>query len=322
MPHVKIDAPKDEREFDEQAYLRFNPDVAAAILAGRLTSGWHHYCQCGRSEGRSTKTKKLDELNAMRMIKMMRVEPLLKKELPYELRGSKFDFLTAELRSETHIVHTNAVSANPYDSVTERLIEKNPGRLILDCGAGFRPVYYDNVVNYEIVDYDTTDVIGVGEYLPFKNESFDAVLSHAVLEHVRDPFKCAEEITRVLKPGGTLLCSVPFLQPLHGYPHHYFNMTGQGLRRLFEDRLTIEQQTVPNYLTPIWWLTWALSSWVGGLSSEAQHEFKKMRIGDLLGAPASYQSENWVRELSEEKNFELAAGTFIQARKEGSRRMA
>ena len=88
----------------------------------------------------------------------------------------------------------------------------------------------DNVVNYEIVDYDTTDVIGLGDTLPFNDCVFDAVISIAVLEHVRYPFACAAEIVRVLKRGGELECSVPFLQPLHGYPHHYYNMTSQGLR--------------------------------------------------------------------------------------------
>jgi hypothetical protein len=94
-------------------------------------------------------------------------------------------------------------------------------------------------------------------------------------------------------------------------------MTGQGLRRLFEDHLSIEKQTVPSYLTPVWWLTWALSSWVAGLDSTAEQEFKNMRVGDLLASPASYAERSWVRDLPEGKNFELAAGTFIQARKVG-----
>jgi len=87
--------------------------------------------------------------------------------------------------------------------------------LVLDCGAGFRDMYYPNVVNYEIVAYPTTDVLGVGEELPFKDNSFDVVISVAVLEHVRYPWRCADEIARVLKSGGTLVAMVPFLQPLH-----------------------------------------------------------------------------------------------------------
>jgi SAM-dependent methyltransferase len=313
MAYIRLDDPADEKFFDEQAYLRANPDVAAAVLAGAFSNGLQHFNLHGRTEGR--RAWSMVSLDAIRAGKMQKIQPLLRLDLAHQRNGLKFDFLTDALRSETRIIDTNAVSANPYDPVSESLITNNPNDLILDCGAGRRPIYYDNVVNYEIVDYDTTDVVGVGEYLPFKDESFDAVLSHAVLEHVRDPFRCAEEIARVLKPGGTLLCSVPFLQPLHGYPHHYFNMTGQGLRRLFEDRLTIESQTVPNYLTPIWWLTWALSAWLGGLDAAAEEEFKNMRIGDLIGPPSAYLDRRWVRDLPEAKNFELAAGTFIQARK-------
>lgn len=55
----------------------------------------------------------------------------------------------------------------------------------MDCGAGCRSDYYENVINYEIVSYDSTDVVGVGESLPFEDETFDAVLSCAVLEHVK-----------------------------------------------------------------------------------------------------------------------------------------
>jgi len=36
-----------------------------------------------------------------------------------------------------------------------------------DAGACKKRAYYDNVVNLEIVPYDTTDVLGVGEVLPF-----------------------------------------------------------------------------------------------------------------------------------------------------------
>ena len=84
---------------------------------------------------------------------------------------------------------------------TTETIHRLQDGLILDCGAGRRPIYYSNVVNFEIVAYDTTDVRGVGESLPFETDSFDAVFSFAVLEHVKDPFRCASEICRVLKPG-------------------------------------------------------------------------------------------------------------------------
>ncbi|MCC5634333.1 methyltransferase domain-containing protein [Nostoc sp. CHAB 5844] len=40
--------------------------------------------------------------------------------------------------------------------------------------------------------------------LPFADESFDAVFSHALFEHLQDPAKALQEILRVLKPGGII----------------------------------------------------------------------------------------------------------------------
>jgi SAM-dependent methyltransferase len=249
---------------------------------------------------------------------MDRIHSLLRWDLPFTkdlASGGKVNFLTQSLRDETRIVDTDNVSSWPYDAQIVALLEEFAGGIILDCGAGRRQVYYENVVNYEIVDYDTTDVIGVGEHLPFHDNSFDAILSLAVLEHVRDPFQCANEISRVLKPGGKLFCTMPFLQPLHGYPHHYFNATHQGLRCLFEDRLDIEKVSVPFGLHPIFALQWIAQSWANGLMDKAKQEFLDMRIGEVLADPASQADKPFVAELSEAKVFELACGNLIEARK-------
>jgi SAM-dependent methyltransferase len=53
-----------------------------------------------------------------------------------------------------------------------------------------------------------------GENLPFPDGSFDFILSHEVLEHVQDDRKCAEEMVRVLVPGGRMALFVPN----RGYP--------------------------------------------------------------------------------------------------------
>lgn len=45
--------------------------------------------------------------------------------------------------------------------------------------------------------------------LPFKDRSFDNIILSEVLEHLDDEEKCLKEIYRVLKPGGTLMISVP-----------------------------------------------------------------------------------------------------------------
>lgn len=57
-------------------------------------------------------------------------------------------------------------------------------------------------------------VVSVGEFLPFRSESFDVVSSNMVLEHLADPFHVFSEIRRVLKPGGVFI----FVTPNRSHP--------------------------------------------------------------------------------------------------------
>jgi len=72
-------------------------------------------------------------------------------------------------------------------------------------------------------------VFADGAALPFADASFDTVLLLEVLEHVADARAVLAEIARVLKTGGVLLLSVPFLYPLHDAPHDYRRFTAPGL---------------------------------------------------------------------------------------------
>lgn len=301
-----------DQNFDEKAYLLANPDVADAVRNGVLESGRTHFQTYGKNENRKIGFSSSIISEAKRR-KLEKITPLLRTDMHYVETPTCYDFLSEELRSKFNIIDTNAVSSNGYDAYAIDLINKNEDGLVLDCGAGKRPVYFDNVVNFEIADYDTTDVRGVGEVLPFIDKAFDAVLSIAVLEHVKDPFLCAREIARVLKPGGSLMCCVPFLQPLHGYPHHYYNMTAQGLENLFVDYLAIDKITTYQSVYPIWSLTWILQSWAAGLQGNTREDFMRMRIADFMGNADSYLNKPFVKELSIEKNLELASATVLFA---------
>lgn len=50
---------------------------------------------------------------------------------------------------------------------------------------------------------------GIGEKLPFEDNSFDFITSYQTLEHVQDVEKCLYEMFRVLKPGGRLWLQAP-----------------------------------------------------------------------------------------------------------------
>jgi SAM-dependent methyltransferase len=299
--------------FDEALYLRSNPDVAAAVANGRLKSGRQHFDTFGEKEGRRIDFSR--DIAPLRKQKMARLAPHLRHDLPMVKKGDKLDYLSEELRRISGIEETTAVSSHGYDGNGMALVNRYADGLVLDCGAGSRDIYFENVVNFEIVDYASTDVLGVGEELPFKDGTFDAIISVAVLEHVKDPFRCAREIVRVLKPGGELYCAVPFLQPLHGYPHHYYNMSHQGLKALFDHSLTITGQDVLASTGPIWSLTWFLQRWSAQLPDRARETFLGKTVADLIHHPHEFLAEPWVTDLPKEAQFELASATVVFATK-------
>jgi ubiquinone/menaquinone biosynthesis C-methylase UbiE len=60
---------------------------------------------------------------------------------------------------------------------------------------------------------------GVGENLPFNDESFDIISTYQTLEHVQSHQKCFDEFKRVLKPGGALFIQCPDYNSF--YEGHY-----------------------------------------------------------------------------------------------------
>lgn len=78
----------------------------------------------------------------------------------------------------------------------------------------------------DIVDFD-------GQHIPFPDASFDHLLCTEVLEHAEQPEALVAEMLRVLKPGGTLLATIPFAARVHHAPHDYHRFTRFRLARLF-----------------------------------------------------------------------------------------
>jgi len=224
------------------------------------------------------------------------------------------NLLTPALAEASHLRPTANISAHNYDPIALEIIDRvnAKGGKVLDCGAGLRSGHNAAVINLEIVDYPTTDVIGVGESLPFKDGSFDAAFSLAVLEHVADPFTCAHEIARVLKPGGSLYCVVPFLQPEHGYPNHFYNMTRQGVANLFSRELIVDRHFVPASGLPIWGLHSILTQYRAHLKEPLRERFNHMTVADLLAKPpVELLQEELVTALDEEGNWILACTTAL-----------
>ena len=71
----------------------------------------------------------------------------------------------------------------------------------------------------------------LNQALPFDSSSFDTVILSDVLEHLFEPAALWKEMSRILRPNGTVICSVPFFYWLHETPHDYFRYTEFALRR-------------------------------------------------------------------------------------------
>jgi SAM-dependent methyltransferase len=71
--------------------------------------------------------------------------------------------------------------------------------------------------------------------------SYDAVISFNLLEHLHSPQLAAQAIRRVLKPGGFLLLSTPFIHPYHGGScPDYYRFSRDGLKYLYRDFSHVE----------------------------------------------------------------------------------
>lgn len=123
-----------------------------------------------------------------------------------------------------------------WDSINES--SKYAKGKLLDIGCGDKPYYQifsKKVDSYVGLDLYGGDVVGSALKLPFKNNSFDTILSTQVIEHVNDPQVMVKEIHRVLKKNSCVILTAPLFWCLHEEPNDYFRFSKYSLSKLFKD---------------------------------------------------------------------------------------
>jgi uncharacterized protein YbaR (Trm112 family) len=216
-------------------------------------------------------------------------------------------------------------STHPYSPSSEALIHKFDTGLILDLGAGGKHIERPNVIQVDVFRFPMVDVVASADALPFRADSFDAVISQAVFEHLQYPEAAAAEIWRTLKPNGIAKIDTAFLQPEHAYPHHYFNATEAGLKHWFRD-FDLQSSGVEAYQHPKWALVWFLSVYFAGLHDEDRRTLEALSLGDCI-AILSRASKGETQEpdlpflhaldgLIPDSIRKLAAGVSVQAVKQ------
>ena len=140
---------------------------------------------------------------------------------------------------------------NPFYIIRRALLKKVSeyapqlsGKL-LDFGCGSKPYQFlfTNTSEYIGLDYEgeghshvneKVDVYYDGEKIPFANESFDSVFTSEVFEHVFNIDEILPEICRVMKKGGKILITCPFVWHEHEVPVDYARYTQFALKHLLE----------------------------------------------------------------------------------------
>ncbi|MBI5787565.1 MAG: class I SAM-dependent methyltransferase [Candidatus Schekmanbacteria bacterium] len=91
-------------------------------------------------------------------------------------------------------------------------------------------------VEYVNLDEKTApDYLCDAEHIPVEDDVFDGVVCSELMEHVLNPKAVLAEAYRVLKPGGTLLLSSPFLFRIHADPYDYARYTDFFYQTALED---------------------------------------------------------------------------------------
>lgn len=99
-----------------------------------------------------------------------------------------------------------------------------------------RRQFYKNCVGLDMTAGDSVDIVhDLERPLPDRVGQFDHIDCCSVMEHVQRPWLMAENMEKALKPGGTLLLSVPFVWRVHGYPSDYWRMTQNTLPVIFKN---------------------------------------------------------------------------------------
>lgn len=113
---------------------------------------------------------------------------------------------------------------------------------VLDVGCGHQPYRslfasapgVDRYIGLDLppTRYQRPDLVWEGTAMPLRTSSVDTAVATELLEHVPDPRLLLAEVHRVLRPGGRLLLTVPFLWPLHDVPDDELRYTPFRLERV------------------------------------------------------------------------------------------
>ncbi len=207
------------------------------------------------------------------------------------------------------------VVENHYSEQWNELLRRAGAGPVLDLGSGNNPNPVSHLIKLDIFALPHVDVVGMAENLPFRDGTFRTVMSGAVFEHVQNPFYSISEVHRVLAEEGDVYIETAFLQPVHAFPSHYFNMTRMGLEYVCRDFKKFASGAQPHQ-NPAFALSWYLDVFASKLPFAAKHEFLRMTVAEILDeCQVNPLGTPLLKHLSEQDREQLACGVYFYGRK-------
>lgn len=121
----------------------------------------------------------------------------------------QFQFFFEKYMPPDAVVYDVGCGQKPFAALLEGRVSKHIG---VDLADGFyKP--------------DQVDLIGTAYDVPAPDGAADAVILSQVIEHLESPLQAMQEAHRLLKSGGLVFLSFPFLYPQHAPPHDYLRFT-------------------------------------------------------------------------------------------------
>lgn len=167
----------------------------------------------------------------------------------FNLQRSK---LKEKLRQFIPAISNNVKAKQNYPKFVSLLFSKTSNPKVLVIGGSILGQGMESLTQNDSIELVETDVsfgpctklICDSHDIPFENESFDGVIVQAVLEHVTDPYRCVEEIQRVIKKQGFVYAETPFIQQVHMGRYDFTRFTHLGHLRLFRKFTVIDSGAV------------------------------------------------------------------------------
>lgn len=211
-------------------------------------------------------------------------------------------------------------SANGTVGMWDDMVVKNPDKLFMDLGCGRRDTHRDNCLYVEVYPSNSADLVVEPNCLyPIRDQSLFGIGCFAVLEHCRKPWLVVQEMQRMLVPGGHVFIDWPFLQPVHGYPSHYFNATREGLTTIFQDQgFEVTHAFTGAHQNAAYTLRWVIQWLLYRLPERERKIAGGVKLHEIVQwDPHGPEWKELLDALDDVAQMELACGNMLVAKKAG-----